>query len=376
MQSLFVCLLHLLVVFINCLPINSEKELYIGIYRDGTLQNNSATPRCGSGEKLSLKSYHYTTKTCKYGGSVCSRISHPFSMEATMFLHNMCSYKEACANLSFPAELDLQKYNPDGVLIKYDCLDRSEQFCDICNQTETVFKGKINLIAGENARNFSQCKCLLGSNNRSVISVTLKDLRLKTYDKFQSRCSDAVLEINKTKIICDQNRTDLGCAFNEPLVPPMAGAAIIFTPKDAVSNFEMVWLILNAKGSASMVCEGEQKQSKSASETTSISEKEVPSNQSAGKNGETDSKLPGSVYTIIIGIIVLMCVMSITIILIYIKKRRKKTHDNMPQKGCSKEELLDDTTYDVCTKFGRIAAPTCRNDTYDHLPQMHVEMAS
>lgn len=116
------CTLCFTVVLINCWLINSEKEWYSDINRDGMLQNNSATPRCGRGEKLSLKSYHYTTKECRYGGHVCSRLSHPFSMEATMFLHNMCSYKETCANLSFPAEQDLQKYNPDGVLIKYDCL--------------------------------------------------------------------------------------------------------------------------------------------------------------------------------------------------------------------------------------------------------------
>ena len=51
----------------------------------------------------------------------------------------------------------------------------------------------------------------------------------------------------------------------------------------------------------------------------------------------------------------------------------------MPQKGCSKQglvEQLGDETYDVCNKFIRIPPPTRRNNNYDHLPINQVEISS
>lgn len=357
MQILFLCLLHVLAILIHSLPINSEKEVTFDINEDGTLQNNSATPNCGSGKKLSLKSYYYTTTECKYGGSLCPRKEHPFSLKAKVLLHDMCSYKDECVNLSFPVKSDLQKYNPKGVLITYECLDQQKKFCDICYQNKTIVKGTINLMATDNVRYFTQCKCELTSENRSNISITLKDLRLNAYDSFERRCSGAVLEINQTKIICDENKTDFGCEFNEIMEPPTSSVTIIFTPKDEEEKFEMVWLALNIKGSAKMVCEGKQKQSNSASDITSISATDIPPNKS-DKTREALSDIPGSIYTIGIGVPVLVIVLSVVVIsLIYTRAKRKNTHGNTPETGCG--NLLEEMPYDTCNTHRRTERETC-----------------
>lgn len=360
---------------INYLPTKSE-EIYIRIKSDGTLKNISATPTCKSGQKLSLNEYHYIT--IKGYGEFSSRAQNPFSVDAEHVLHSMCSFKEACLNLSFPVKSDLQNYKPDGVLMKYDCFDQTEEFCDLCSQTKLDINDTVNLMVSKSARHYRQCKCLLDCEKGGNISITLKDLRLVSYETLDDRkCSDAVLEINKTKLECYKNRTDLGNIFNKKLSPPVSSTSITFTQKEENRTLEMIWLVLKVKGNARMECEGEQKQRKSASETTSISENEVPSNQSAEKNTEPLSDLPGSVYTICIGVTMMVIALSVVVIsLIYKRLRRKNTHSNKPQKGCSAEELLDDTTYDTCNKFSRTAPQTYLNDTYDHLPKNKVEMTS
>lgn len=363
---------------INFLPTKSEEE-FIRIKSDGTLQNDSATPACKRGQKMSLNQYHYITTECYYG-PFCSHQKNSFSMDAKLILHSMCSFKEACVNLSFPVKSDLHKYKPDGVLIGYDCFDQTEEFSDICSQTKLIINNTVNLMVNNTARHYRQCRCLLGCKNEGDISITLKDLRLNSFETLDDkRCSDAVLEINKTKLMCNKNRTDLGSVFNVKLLPPVTSTDITFTQKEENMNFEMVWLVLKVKGSANMVCEGDQKQGESASETSSVSANEVPSNQSAGKNREAESGLPGSVYTIIVGLtVIVMLAVPITVIHL-IRKRRRKIANTMPQKGCSKQELLEqlgDETYDVCNKFIRTAPPTCRNNNYDHLPITPIEMSS
>lgn len=367
-----------LTVSTNFLPTKSE-EAFIRIKSDGTIQNDSAIPACKRGQKISLNQYHYITTECNFG-DFCSHQKSSFSMDAKLILHSMCSFKEACVNLSFPVKTDLHNYKPDGVLIGYDCFDQTEEFSDICNQTKLIINDTVNLMVNNTARHYRQCRCLLDCKNEGDISITLKDLRLNSIETLDDkRCSDAVLEINKTKLMCNKNGTDLGSVFNVKLLPPVTSTDITFTQKEENMNFEMVWLVLKVKGSANMVCEVNQKQIEPASETSSVPENEVPSNQSVGKNGKAESELPGSVYIIIVGVIVIV-VLAVTITVVSLaRKRRKKIANNMPQKGCSKQELLKplgDETYDVCNIFRRTAAPTCRNDNYDHLPIPPVELSS
>lgn len=94
------------------------REMYISLDSDGNLIHPSKVPDCGSGRKIFLISYSYQQIQCDYD---CHTVhKEPLLPADTMLLHEMCSMKETCNNLSFtkkPGEFN-------SVKLKFQCLSK------------------------------------------------------------------------------------------------------------------------------------------------------------------------------------------------------------------------------------------------------------
>ena len=68
---------------------------------NGHVKNARDMPTCGAGERIRLLSYSYTHKECR--DDCVQMVRQNLSTETITRLHNACSSKEACTNITLPS---------------------------------------------------------------------------------------------------------------------------------------------------------------------------------------------------------------------------------------------------------------------------------
>ena len=96
---------------------------YIALNKDGSIANETYVPRCEEDRRIKLDSYQYLNRTC-YPGSMClTGYTGQLSLLAEYHLHESCSMKKVCHNLSFPA-IDIEAGGYNTVFVRYQCISK------------------------------------------------------------------------------------------------------------------------------------------------------------------------------------------------------------------------------------------------------------
>ena len=96
------------------------RESSLILNSDGTLKYTSKIPNCGSGGKIFLISYSYQQIQCD---TDCYSVhEEPLLPNDIMLLHETCSMREKCQNLTFGVRTEEQKNRTNSVKITFQCL--------------------------------------------------------------------------------------------------------------------------------------------------------------------------------------------------------------------------------------------------------------
>lgn len=119
------------------------RELYIGLDEDGRLLDTSKVPSCENGENILLKSYSYKYAECSYSEDCDFPYSVEFSPKGKLKLHEMCSLQTNCRNLSFPCRDSFRKNKTNAVLIRYQCIGKSDFTSSTYSENKFFIQRKI-----------------------------------------------------------------------------------------------------------------------------------------------------------------------------------------------------------------------------------------
>ena len=115
------------------------------------------------------------------------------------------------------------------------------------HQSETI-TGSMHLLTGKESRQHSSCQCLLKGRNDSVITVTLKDIRLYSSAISQRKCSKSVLKINEKSFACNATSSVFGSVFNQYLSVKAHNETTTVSLDFEDPEFDMVWLLVETQG--------------------------------------------------------------------------------------------------------------------------------
>lgn len=238
-----------------------EMNGILSLYENGTFKNSTESPYCSINQKLSLSSYTLKIEKCNNEDNRCQYQKKPLSPWAVMLLHEKCSFKKECDYVNFSSETkELKNDTLHSVLIDYQCLGDEDRLYEMCgHQTETV-TSSVHLITGKESRQYSSCQCLLHGQNNSVITVTLKDIRLYSTKLSPRKCSESVLNINKKSFTCNSTSSAFGSVFNQPLSIKTQYETVNVSLDIEDPEFDMVWMLVETKGSMSVECTGKQRE--------------------------------------------------------------------------------------------------------------------
>ena len=118
----------------------------------------------------------------------------------------------------------------------------------MCDDQAETLHGTVHLMTGISARQYSDCQCLLKGINNSMITVTLKDIRLYSTDISARKCSESVLKIDEKTFTCNETSRDFGSVFNEALPIKAHNKSITVSLDFKDPEFNMVWLLAQTQG--------------------------------------------------------------------------------------------------------------------------------
>ena len=124
---------------------------------------------------------------------------------------------------------------------------------DMCGDPAETLAGTVHLIIGNATRQYSSCQCLLKGENNSMVSVTLKDLRLCSVDKSQRKCSSSILKKDENTFVCNETSSAFGSVFNKELPRKVHNESITVSLEVKEPIFDMVWLIVETQGMHSLL---------------------------------------------------------------------------------------------------------------------------
>ena len=101
------------------------RELHIALDTNGHFVDPSKIPSCCNGEKILLETYQYEYADCDYIDECVFSNKEQLLPREKLRLHEMCSFQDICRNFSFISRTSLQKSRTNAVLVKYQCIGKS-----------------------------------------------------------------------------------------------------------------------------------------------------------------------------------------------------------------------------------------------------------
>lgn len=246
--------IHILFVSAGAVAIKTTeiRKIQIGLKSDGSLIDSEFVPKCGPDQKIHLVSYMNHELQCNFTDGCSSVFEEPLRPAEAVHLHQMCSMKEKCTNLSFSLRSEIQEKRSNSIIIRYECVDQL-RLVNICEKTERTFTDAVYLTSLDIKESFKECQCFVNSGQFSIIII---DVRLN--NNMDNKCSPATLHINDKEYLCDENKDDYGAVFTKSPGKPLRNSYISLVQNSKTNLPEMVMIKLQPERSLRIICEGQQ----------------------------------------------------------------------------------------------------------------------
>lgn len=319
----------------------TEADIFSAVFdidNNGTVTDSRKSPICDKGQSIKLLSYDFRYKHCSRPDRCSDRLIS-FPPDAVMTLHDSCSIKEECNSLTFPTPTDQERDKPGGVEITYQCLGKRGRFYEMCRNSDELVAGTFQLTAGNSTELYTSCKCSLQGENDSLLSITLRDIRLYSIDNRERHCSDSVFKVDDTIVVCNETLSAFGSVFSEELLKDVYNKTVNLSLDIEEPTFEMVWLTVETYGSIMMKCKVKPRKILS-SDITSFTGYIHPSSSNISVQSDGRSKditPPKMTFLYIVLGMVITIVVACTVFILY-KNRPSRTKSESDQ--CARLGLI------------------------------------
>lgn len=224
------------------------RNVIIFLKSDGTI-DPSATLNCHDTGMIDLISNRFEQRQCS---NCISTYEEPLPAAAELHLHQTCSLKEICSNLTFPVTSSLQRNKINYVNIHFRCVGQNNIFVHMCEKRKFFFNDTLHLTTSDTTKYFKKCTCWV---NHGKFSLTLNEIRLN--NKYANQCSTAKLMINTKPFSCKPTMDGFGAIYKDTYIDQLPLGAFVSLEQNSTDvSPDMIWLTFEPEELSKIECAG------------------------------------------------------------------------------------------------------------------------